>query len=196
MKNKRFKKVGVVIAGIILVMILSSMVSFASYENHCWQCGEHISSTYCRQCPECGWYICVNCGACAKACPLCFNHDGSSQYTEPPVEQEPEYYEYEPPWGSSEQSSNSSSVYDKNMYYISEGEGSDYKVIRDGEEASSSLYEGQDSSSASDTPPDDFFHNPWFAVVVLLIPISLIALLVISENHKEKKEKEKAENNN
>lgn len=34
------------------------------YDNHCWNCGTSISNETNIRCPNCGWYICKNCGAC------------------------------------------------------------------------------------------------------------------------------------
>lgn len=35
-----------------------------SYENHCWNCKEHISSDSDEYCSKCGMYHCSNCGVC------------------------------------------------------------------------------------------------------------------------------------
>ena len=35
-----------------------------SYENHCWNCREHISSDFEEYCDDCEMFICSNCGEC------------------------------------------------------------------------------------------------------------------------------------
>jgi len=35
-----------------------------SYENHCWNCGEHISSDSEEYCDDCEMFVCSNCGEC------------------------------------------------------------------------------------------------------------------------------------
>ena len=36
----------------------------SSYVNHCWACGDSISSETNDQCPNCKYYKCGNCGVC------------------------------------------------------------------------------------------------------------------------------------
>lgn len=39
-----------------------------SYENHCWKCGNPVSSKNSLCCPVCGWYICNKCNSCEPGC--------------------------------------------------------------------------------------------------------------------------------
>ena len=38
------------------------------YINHCWRCKGMINSIVDKQCPDCGWYICRQCGSCKRIC--------------------------------------------------------------------------------------------------------------------------------
>jgi len=37
-------------------------------QNHCWNCGTHLSADIDEACSECGWMICPQCGACDSEC--------------------------------------------------------------------------------------------------------------------------------
>jgi len=52
-----------------------------SYDNHCWNCFQDISSDSNKRCPECGWFIC-NCGACGKHPHCSTGKDRIEEYVE------------------------------------------------------------------------------------------------------------------
>lgn len=38
------------------------------YKSGCWSCRSALSSEYRIRCKNCGWYICLYCGACSPEC--------------------------------------------------------------------------------------------------------------------------------
>ena len=34
--------------------------------NHCWNCGDEISTLFCDRCSVCGWRVCRTCGSCQE----------------------------------------------------------------------------------------------------------------------------------
>ena len=53
----------------------------SAYVNHCWRCGSTINSSYCSRCSDCGWYICIDCGACNSSCERMESYRGNSSST-------------------------------------------------------------------------------------------------------------------
>lgn len=79
---------------LILLLLVSSTNMTYAYENVCWDCGSRISSTFCIRCDVCGWYICVNCGACEYGgCPG--RQARSSQADDKPEPYVPDTYDDE-----------------------------------------------------------------------------------------------------
>jgi len=45
-------------------IFVKNQVVKKAYQNHCWRCGDNISSKYDEKCYVCGMFICSSCGAC------------------------------------------------------------------------------------------------------------------------------------
>ncbi len=45
-------------------IFVKNQVVKKTYQNHCWMCGDKISSEYDEKCYVCGMFICSSCGAC------------------------------------------------------------------------------------------------------------------------------------
>ena len=60
---------------VIIIAVISILLPYKktekqveAYSNYCWRCKDSINSSYCSRCSDCGWYICINCGACKGDC--------------------------------------------------------------------------------------------------------------------------------
>ena len=61
--TNRFKRFLIFVI-VFVFLFINSNTTVNAYENHCWNCGKDISSSFCQRCSICGWYICRSCRAC------------------------------------------------------------------------------------------------------------------------------------
>ena len=65
MKQKHIK---IITFFFLITFLMQYFTILYGYENHCWKCKTHISSSKDTRCSICNWYICSKCDSCMPQC--------------------------------------------------------------------------------------------------------------------------------